>query len=426
MKNNVFKVVLLQALPASGKSEVRNFMAHVEPERLQNEFHIGENLQLDDFPYVHMMRRIDEELAKLDKPRVFYPGEAPFLDGRDWGTLCNLLNEDYHDLMNRNIAKPDSAAKLLFDRFDRAAAGAGIPNRLGVLDENTRNTIAERLEKEARAMLDEKHAGYPESFENKTIIIECARGGPDGAAMPPVDIIQPEQVFDGDVFLFCASRMVPDTSVTGGDVRMSQYGLNRELAAVYARMAREKGYKGLFCVVSDPVDPLCRAVLQESDRGENGKPDGGGLLPCQVRGFGLGVMHARALYFARKDARFASYLTEGRAFGPHGEDLVLANSIEHYDDALSRELTDKVAHANLEMRKLGYKPYVAPALSSGALTLLALLRGQWHYASVYMDGIFMGCRQRLTPSGIEVEHLTLPDALQKRLDTTAARLRAID
>ena len=249
---------------------------------------------------------------------------------------------------------------------------------------------------------------------------------PDGAAMPPVDIIQPEQVFDGDVFLFCASRMVPDTSVTGGDVRMSQYGLNRELAAVYARMAREKGYKGLFCVVSDPVDPLCRAVLQESDRGENGKPDGGGLLPCQVRGFGLGVMHARALYFARKDARFASYLTEGRAFGPHGEDLVLANSVAHYDDALSRELTDKVAHANLEMRRLGYKPYVAPALSSGALSLLALLRGQWHYSSVYDGQVFMGCRNRLTHAGIETETLTLPPALQKRLDETRAKLNAIE
>ena len=77
---------------------------------------------------------------------------------------------------------------------------------------------------------------------------------PSGAALPPVEIISPEQLFDGDVFLFCASRMVPDTSVTGGDVRMAQYGLNRELAASYARMARDRGYQGLFCVVSDPVD----------------------------------------------------------------------------------------------------------------------------------------------------------------------------
>ena len=238
---------------------------------------------------------------------------------------------------------------------------------------------------------------------------------PDGAALPPVDIIAPEQLFDGDVFLFCASRMIPDTSVTVGDVRMAQYGLNRELVSIYARMARDRRYRGLFCVVSDPVDPLCRAVLRES-----------GLSPVQIRGFGLGVMHARALYYARRDPRFASYLTEGRAFGPHGEDLVLANSIAHYDDALSRELTDKVAHANLEMRKLGYKPYVAPALSSGALSLLALLRGQWHYSSVYDGQVFMGCRNRLTPAGIETEALTLPPALQKRIDDTRAKLNAIE
>ena len=157
MENNVFKVVLLQALPASGKSEVRNFMANIEPERLKQEFHIGENLQLDDFPYVHMMRRIDNELQAMGHARVFYPGEEPFIDGRDWGTLCCLLNEDYHDLLNRNVQKPDSAAQLLFDRYDRAAQIAGLAPRLGLL---------------------------PDSFEGKTIIIECARGGPDGASMP--------------------------------------------------------------------------------------------------------------------------------------------------------------------------------------------------------------------------------------------------
>ena len=249
---------------------------------------------------------------------------------------------------------------------------------------------------------------------------------PEGGPLPEVDIIAPEQLFDGDVFLFCASRMIPDTSVVQGDVRMAQYALNRELVGHYARMAREKQYRGLFVVVSDPVDPLCRWALRESNKNERGDYDGLGLSPEQIRGFGLGVMHARALYFARRDPRFASYLTEGRAFGPHGEDLVLANSLTHYDDALSRELTERVAHANLEMRKLGFKPYVAPALSSGALTLLALLRRQWHYASLYDGRVFMGCRSRLTDSGPETEHVPLPPALAQRLADTRAKLDAIE
>ena len=249
---------------------------------------------------------------------------------------------------------------------------------------------------------------------------------PEGGPLPEVDIIAPEQLFDGDVFLFCASRMIPDTSVVQGDVRMAQYALNRELVGHYARMAREKQYRGLFVVVSDPVDPLCRWALRESNKNQRGDYDGQGLSPEQIRGFGLGVMHARALYFARRDPRFASYLTEGRAFGPHGEDLVLANSLTHYDDTLSRELTEKVAHANLEMRKLGFKPYVAPALSSGALTLLALLRRRWHYASLYDGRVFMGRRSRLTDTGAETENVPLPEALEKRLAETRAKLDAIE
>ena len=184
MNNNVFKVVLLQALPASGKSEVRNFMAHVEGDRLRDEFHIGANLQLDDFPYVHMMRRIDNELQAMGESRIFYPGEEPFTDGRDWGTLCNLLNEDYLDLMNRVVVKPDSAAEYLFARIDRAGEGAGIAPRLGLLKAEVRARLAAILENEASAMLDEKQNAYPESFENKTVVIECARGGPDGSSMP--------------------------------------------------------------------------------------------------------------------------------------------------------------------------------------------------------------------------------------------------
>lgn len=249
---------------------------------------------------------------------------------------------------------------------------------------------------------------------------------PEGERLPPVEIVSPEEVFDGDVFLFCASRFVPDTAVKTGDVRMAQYRLNRELAALYAQKARQARYRGLFCVVSDPVDPLCRAVLTESNRAPSGEMDYQGLFSHQVRGFGLGVMNARAAYYARKDPRFASFLTDGRSFGPHGEDLVIANSIRNYDDALSRQLTEQAVRANLRMRELGFKPYIAPALSSGALSLLLCLRGQWHCSSTYLDGVFMGARNRVLPTGTELERLPLPRQLQDRLQTTMDRLRAID
>ena len=244
--------------------------------------------------------------------------------------------------------------------------------------------------------------------------------------LPPVEIVSPEQLFDGDVFLFCASRFVPDTAVKTGDVRMAQYRLNRELAALYAQKARQARYRGLFCVVSDPVDPLCRAVLTESNRAPSGEMDYQGLFSHQVRGFGLGVMNARAAYYARQDPRFASFLTDGRTFGPHGEDLVVANSIDRYDDGLSRLLTERTVHANLQMREMGFKPYAAPALSSGALSLLLCLRGQWHCSSTYLGGVFMGARNRVLPTGTELERLPLPRQLQDRLQTTMNRLRAID
>ena len=137
MENNVFKVVLLLALPASGKSEVRNFMANIEPERLQKEFHIGENLQLDDFPYVHFMRCIDNEMERIGQPRVFYPSDAePFFNDYDWGTLVQLLNEDYHDLMNRQKIEADSLSRWLFARIDAAALKCGISPRMALISED--------------------------------------------------------------------------------------------------------------------------------------------------------------------------------------------------------------------------------------------------------------------------------------------------
>ena len=137
-------------------------------------------------------------------------------------------------------------------------------------------------------------------------------------------------------------------------------------------------------------------------------------------------MNARAAWFAGQDPRFAPFLTEGRSFGPHGAGLVIANSVERYDDALSRELTRLTLEANIRVRDLGFKPYVAPAVSSGAMQLLLALRGEWHCSSVSLGGVWFGCRNRFTRFGLDIETLELPDALFARLRETEAALHAME
>ena len=87
------------------------------------------------------------------------------------------------------------------------------------------------------------------------------------------------------------------------------------------------------------------------------------------------------------------------------------------------ELTEKAAQANLEVRSLGYKPYIAPALSSAAIAILLTLRGQWHYSANYLGGIYMGCKNRTTQYGVELEHLPLPTQLLNRIAEARDELR---
>ena len=206
--------------------------------------------------------------------------------------------------------------------------------------------------------------------------------------LPEVVPVTENEIFDCDLFVFCATKAVPPIG-SGGDVRMLQFEANRKIAAHYGQLAKAAGYQG----------------------------------------YGLGVMNKRAEYYAKKNARFASYLTEGRAFGPHGADLVIANSIAHYDDTLSRELTDLTVKANLAIRELGFKPYLAPAFSSGAISLLLTLQGAWHYSSVYFgkgaDGAFLGLRNRLSAEQVEYEDLLLPPALYARIEHAYHNLCAL-
>lgn len=291
------------------------------------------------------------------------------------------------------LALGDVGATLL---MGLKTMGGGLIERIGIYDVNPQ--VMSRYEMEMNQI------GWP--FGEKML--------------PEVVCLAQEDLFDCDMFVFCASKTVPPIGASG-DVRMIQLEANSKIAAEYGRMAGEKKFKGIFAVVSDPVDPLCKATLLAS-----------GLAPGQVRGYGLGVMNKRAEYYARGDRRFGSYLTEGRAFGPHGGDLVIANSIDNYDDEISRQLTALTVSANLKVRELGFKPYIAPALSSGAISLILTMRGEWNYSSIYLgkgaEGAFLGIRNRIDcySGRIIVEDLPLPERLYERIERAYRNLWEIN
>ncbi len=246
--------------------------------------------------------------------------------------------------------------------------------------------------------------------------------------IPPVYMLSEERLFeDCDVFIFAATAGIMAPGQEKGDVRQLQYEQNSRLVAHYAALARDQGFNGLFVILSDPVERLCQAALRA------GGPDGEvatarDLRPGQIVGSGLGVMHSRALVAASQSPEEDAarrYLSHGRAFGCHGDDLVLANDPSFYDDRASQRLSETVRHMNMNVRALGYKPYVAPAVSSGAMALLSMIRGDWHYSTVFLDGIHYGCANRRVGLSPDVEATQMDEALFARIHESFRHLKEL-
>ncbi|MCP3973795.1 MAG: hypothetical protein GY720_04810 [bacterium] len=179
--------LLLLALPASGKSELRRYLLSVPPGRAAEDLGLDRSVQLDDYPYVHLMRRISEELHRLDEhPTFFASGATPFIDPLDWGTLIHLVNEDYEALHLGVDPEPSSTAEWLLHRIDRARACVGLPPTLDHVSATGRAALASLIETDAAVLWSDRHDVIVQGHEEATVVIEFARGGPDGTT-PPID-----------------------------------------------------------------------------------------------------------------------------------------------------------------------------------------------------------------------------------------------
>jgi len=222
----------------------------------------------------------------------------------------------------------------------------------------------------------------------------CVASWRDTAALPTVEAASlPEMFSRCDAFLFAAARAVPPLGAPG-DVRLPQFGPNREALRATLEAAVRADFAGLFFVISDPVELLAQASFHDSNA-PMGEFLGRGLAPERVAGLALGIMWGRALARARADGCGARVARRGVPYGPHSTDVLVFDDPAAPDLDLSRAMTQAARTGNYRIRELGYIPFIGPALSSIVLTLPALLAGREILASTFVDGVYFGAPSRL-------------------------------
>ncbi len=99
MTMDVFKILLLIARPAAGKSEVIQYLKQTPLEERAARFHIGDFTELDDFPMLWTWFEEDALLSKMGHDRLHTNEEGYFKNTYLWDLLIERINLDYQKLM---------------------------------------------------------------------------------------------------------------------------------------------------------------------------------------------------------------------------------------------------------------------------------------------------------------------------------------
>ncbi len=94
-----FKVVLLIARPAAGKSEIIDYLKKTHINDRKKRFHIGEFNEIDDFPMLWTWYEEDALLEKMGHPRVHTTREGYFKYQYLWDLLIERISIEYQKEM---------------------------------------------------------------------------------------------------------------------------------------------------------------------------------------------------------------------------------------------------------------------------------------------------------------------------------------
>ncbi len=94
-----FKILLLIARPAAGKSEIIDYLKKMPLKERKEKFHIGEFDEIDDFPMLWTWFEEDALLEKMGHPRLHTTSDGFFKYQYLWDLLIERISLEYQKKM---------------------------------------------------------------------------------------------------------------------------------------------------------------------------------------------------------------------------------------------------------------------------------------------------------------------------------------
>ena len=92
----IFPILILNARPAAGKSEISRYLEHVPLDERIDRFHVGSMHILDDFPLLWAWFEEDDLLERVfDRPRLHTTPDEDFLHHDFWHLLIRRISLNY-------------------------------------------------------------------------------------------------------------------------------------------------------------------------------------------------------------------------------------------------------------------------------------------------------------------------------------------
>ena len=128
--SDIFDILILVGRPASGKSEIIDYLRSLGPEQRRSRFHLGELVVVDDFPMLWSWFEEDGLLSEMGKPRLHTDEAGYFKEEYLWDLLIRRLCLEYEKHRSER-----SAGSTVILEFSRGSEHGGYRRAFRTLNE---------------------------------------------------------------------------------------------------------------------------------------------------------------------------------------------------------------------------------------------------------------------------------------------------